>query len=238
MFLLAKNLGKRFTTPGGREIVALDSVIGHNGAGKTTLLEIIRRSILADTGVVTVDGVDIRRSDAQIVSVFQDVAVGVIPSMTALENLAFVYSRQVSYLWSIPGRQYRKRIHRYLEEANLLNRFLAFENTPVCELSGGQRQQLAIAMAMLRNPTVLLLDEFVASLDPHVRQEILVWTRNWILRNQITTVMVTHEHELAESWGDSVLELADGKVVRFGTAERKTLMESDDEVPGVAREAR
>ena len=90
-----------------------------------------------------------------------------------------------------------------------------FENTPVSELSGGQRQQLAIVMAMMRNPTVLLLDEFVASLDPKVKEEVLTWTKSWIKRKQVTTLMVTHDHKLAADWGDMILELTDGRVTRF-----------------------
>jgi sulfate transport system ATP-binding protein len=84
-------------------------------------------------------------------------------------------------------------------------------------MSGGQRQQLAIVCAMMRRPkpNLLLLDEFVASLDPTIREEILQWTKTWIRRMALTTLMVTHDHALAESWGDLVLELTDGRVTRF-----------------------
>jgi len=230
-YLTVDNLSKTFTTPGGREIHALSdvsfsieergrilSIVGHNGSGKTTLLNCIRGAFPFDHGQVIING-SLSNHGRKVVSVFQDVSIGVVPSMTALENLALVQSgRGLGFLWSLPGRRYRQSIQEFLREADLLERFETFENTPVSELSGGQRQQLAIVMAMMREPTVLLLDEFVASLDPTVKQEILTWTKAWVRRKNVTTLMVTHDHALAEAWGDMVLELTDGRVTRFAGA--------------------
>jgi putative ABC transport system ATP-binding protein len=100
----------------------------------------------------------------------------------------------------------------------LAERFVEFEHTLTSDLSGGQRQQLAIVMAMLRKPELLLLDEFVANLDPAVCADVLVWSKKYIKGKQITTVMVTHDHDLAECWGDYVLELHEGRIVRFSRA--------------------
>lgn len=231
-YLTVDNLSKTFTTPGGREIRALSdvsftvdrgrilSVVGHNGSGKTTLLNCIRGAFAFDHGQVLINGSSSSNGRKAVVSVFQDVSIGVVPSMTALENLALVQSgRGAGFLWSLPGRRYRQSIQEFLREADLLERFETFENTPVSELSGGQRQQLAIVMAMMREPTVLLLDEFVASLDPVVKQEILTWTKAWVRKKNVTTLMVTHDHALAETWGDMVLELTDGQVTRFAEAD-------------------
>ena len=230
-YLTVSNLSKTFTTPGGREVRALSdvsfsldrgrilSIVGHNGSGKTTLLNCIRRELPVDGGQIDIEELDIRAGRHSIVSVFQDVSVGVVPSMTAMENLALVQSgRSDGFLWSFPGRRYRGAIQAFLEDADLLERFKSFEHTPVSELSGGQRQQLAIVMAMMREPKVLLLDEFVASLDPTVREEVLRWTKSWARRRNVTTLMVTHDHALAEQWADFVLELTDGRVTRFSEA--------------------
>ncbi len=224
-YLIVSNLSKSFTTPGGREVRALNdvsfsleqgqilSIVGHNGSGKSTLLACIRREWSFDSGNVTTAG-------STVVSVFQDVSVGVVPSMTAYENLALVQSaRGNGFLWSIPTRHYRRDIDAFLSDAGLLKRFEAFRHTPVSDLSGGQRQYLASVMAMMREPDVLLLDEFVASLDPAVKDELLSWTRSWIRKKKVTTLMVTHDPTLAESWGDVVLELADGQMVRFSPAQ-------------------
>lgn len=230
-YLTVTNLSKSFTTPGGRVVQALCdlsfsleqgqilSVVGHNGSGKSTLLNCVRRAFPIDGGQISIDGCGNNGRAARIVSVFQDVSVGVVPSMTASENLALVQSgRGGGFLWSIPSRRYGHHIRQFLREAELLGRFEAFLSTPVAELSGGQRQQLAIVMAMMREPTVLLLDEFVGSLDPVVKGEVLKWTHTWIRKKNVTTIMVTHDHSLAESWGDWVLELTDGHLTRFSQA--------------------
>jgi putative ABC transport system ATP-binding protein len=227
-YLTVDKLSKTFTTPGGRQVHALSdvsfsldrgrilSIVGHNGSGKTTLLNCIRRAFPIDAGHIILGGSSLGNGNNTVVSVFQDVTVGVVPSMTAMENLALVQlGRGGRFLWSLPGRRYRGAIRGFLHEADLLERFKAFENTPVSELSGGQRQQLAVVMAMMREPTVLLLDEFVASLDPVVKEEVLSWTKAWIRRKSVTTLMVTHDHTLAETWGDMVLELTDGRVSRL-----------------------
>lgn len=226
-YLNVNKVSKTFTTPGGRQIRALSnvsftverghvlSIVGHNGSGKTTLLNCIRGAFPIDGGAINIKGSSHNKSNA-IVSVFQDVSIGVVPSMTALENLALVQSgRGRGFLCSLPSRRYRESIRSFLHSADLLERFEAFQSTPVSELSGGQRQQLAIVMAMMREPAILLLDEFVASLDPVVREEVLSWTKTWVRKRKVTTLMVTHDHALAETWGDMVLELTDGQVTRF-----------------------
>ena len=230
-YLTINNLSKTFTTPGGRQICALSdvsftvergrilSIVGHNGSGKTTLLNCIRGAFPFDHGEILINGSSGGNGRKAVVSVFQDVSIGVVPSMTAVENLALVQSGHGGgFLWSLPGRRYREPIREFLREADLLERFETFESTPVSELSGGQRQQLAIVMAMMREPTVLLLDEFVASLDPVVKEEVLSWTKAWVRKKNVTTLMVTHDHALAETWGDMVLELTDGRVTRIAAA--------------------
>lgn len=226
-FLEVNNLRKSFQNPSGRKVVALNgvsfsleqgeilAVVGHNGSGKTTLLDCIRRAFPWDDGNIKINGVAQSDSSIPVVSVFQDVEMGVVGSMTAMENLSLVYSGQPNYYWSFPLRKFRSSIHEFLNQAGLLDRFEAFEDTPMSDLSGGQRQQVAIVMAMMRNPSVLLLDEFVANLDPVVRDDILGWTRRWIREHRITTLMVTHDHSIAESWGDWVLELSDGESIRL-----------------------
>jgi putative ABC transport system ATP-binding protein len=196
---------------------AILCIVGHNGSGKTTLLNCVRRTYPIDSGSILIGGAPLNGRHT-VASVYQDVSIGVVPSMTAFENLSLVQSTSGNrFLWTIPARRYRSAIREFLEEADLLERFRAFENTPVSEMSGGQRQQLAIVCAMMRRPkpNLLLLDEFVASLDPTIREEILQWTKTWIRRRALTTLMVTHDHALAESWGDLVLELTDGRVTRF-----------------------
>ena len=223
-YLKINNLHKRFVTPGGRVVDAVRDVsleldrggilcvVGHNGSGKTTLLNCIRQMFLWDSGDILVNGTSITKQKINVVSVFQEVGVGVVGSMTAIENLSLVYSRERGFLNSFPKRKYNEAIHEFLMHTSLKERFDAFANTPVSELSGGQRQQVAIMMAVMRNPQILLLDEFVANLDDTIMDEILSWIRQWILEHQVTTIMVTHDRELARDWGHYVLEMCDGGV--------------------------
>jgi putative ABC transport system ATP-binding protein len=226
-YLRIHDLEKTFTTQAGRVNKALDhltlelnkggilSVIGPNGSGKTTLLNCIRNSCDYSGGIIMVNGQDIRNVTPRVVSVYQDIGEGVIGSMTALECLTLVMSENSSFLLSFPCKRYKKRLFAFLSSVGLADRFAEFEHTRVADLSGGQQQQLAIVMAMMREPELLLLDEFVANLDPKVSSEILQWTKEHIIQKGITTIMVTHNHKLAESWGDYILELNEGKNVRL-----------------------
>jgi len=230
-YLTINNLGKTFITPGGRVTQALNNVslkldkghilavIGHNGSGKTTLLNCIRNSCEYDNGEILINNLDIRMKGPRISSVYQDIDAGIVGSMTTMECLSLVMSEEPSFLFSFPCSRYKNKIYDFLLSVNLAERFSEFEQTLVADLSGGQRQQLAIVMAMMRRPELLLLDEFVANLDPKVSAEILKWTKKHIQEKQITTIMVTHDHELAELWSDYILELHDGRIARFAETE-------------------
>ena len=225
-YLEIQNLYKRFVTPGGREIPALQGVsfslergdilciLGHNGSGKTTLLNCIRNTFSYDYGSVLVTGKKTDRN-TKIVSVFQDVGLGVVGSMTPLENMSLVFSKKFPFMVSFPKKFFEKKIYDFLHKIEMYEQFKAFKDVPVSELSGGQRQQVAILMAVLRSPDILLLDEFVANLDHRIKSDILSWVKTWILSQKVTTLMVTHDRNLAESWGNWTLELSDGKVIRF-----------------------
>jgi putative ABC transport system ATP-binding protein len=231
-YLEIHNLHKRFLTPGGREINALRGVslkiergdilcvVGRNGAGKTTLLNCIREIFPWEEGNILVEGKPLADQNVNVVSVFQEVGLGVVGSMTPMENLSLVFSKHTGFMRSLPKRRFERQIRAFLEETSLRGRFDSFDNTPVSELSGGQRQQVAILMAVMRRPHLLLLDEFVANLDAKVRTDILVWMRSWIRENNVTALMVTHDIELAMSWGHWLLELSDGELIRFERIER------------------
>src|SRR4051812_32831864 len=114
-YLVVQNVSKTFTTPGGRVVHALSNlgfsleqgeilcVVGHNGSGKSTLLNCIRRAFPLDSGHIEINGARGNGCAARVVSVFQDVSIGVVPSMTAFENLALVNAgNDPSFFWSMP----------------------------------------------------------------------------------------------------------------------------------------
>jgi len=232
-YLEIQNIHKCFLTPGGREVDALRGVsleiergdilciTGNNGSGKTTLFNCLRQDFPWDEGSIMIDGKPIGNRKINVISVFQEVGLGVVGSMTPLENLSLVFSKNPRFLYSFPKRKFERKIHRFLEDTGLRERFDSFENTPVSELSGGQRQQVAIMMAVMREPHLLLLDEFVANLDPNVRTDILTWMKSWVRENEVTMLMITHDLDLAEKWGNWILELSDGESVRFERVCRK-----------------
>ena len=120
--LQVRNLHKKFVTPSGREVVALDgvsfdippgavlAVVGHNGSGKTTLLNCIRHDVQWDEGEISFAGTPLARARRRIVSVFQDVELGVVSSMTPAENLSLAFSHNRGFRWTLPERCYRADI--------------------------------------------------------------------------------------------------------------------------------
>jgi len=192
-------------------------VIGSNGAGKSTLLNVIAGTYLPDAGTIHLEGRDItwipeHRRAGWIGRVFQDPLVGTAGSMTIEENLAMAAAR---------GRRRRLRI---AVNASLRKRFqdelaklgLGLEDrldTRVRYLSGGQRQALALLMAIVQRPLLLLLDEHTAALDPRTAKKILAITEQVVREQGLTTIMVTHNLEHALSVGDRTLMMHEGECV-------------------------
>jgi putative ABC transport system ATP-binding protein len=101
-------------------------------------------------------------------------------------------------------------------------------NTPVGTLSGGQRQAVALVMATRRKPAILLLDEHIATLDPKTAQTVLELSDIIIHREQMTTIMVTHNMEVALNHGNRLIMMHSGKiVVDIGETDKKALTIND-----------
>lgn len=193
------------------------SVIGSNGAGKSTLLNVIAGTYLPDAGSIHLGERDItwmpeHRRAAWIGRIFQDPLLGTAGSMTIEENLAMAAAR---------GRRRRLRVavkederKRFRDELARLG--LGLEDrldTRVRFLSGGQRQALALVMAILQRPLLLLLDEHTAALDPRTAKQILGITEQVVREHRLTTLMVTHNLEHALSMGDRTIMMHEGECV-------------------------
>ena len=101
-------------------------------------------------------------------------------------------------------------------------------NAPVSTLSGGQRQALALIMATISRPAILLLDEHVATLDPNTAKTVLQLTDKIVRREEMTAIMVTHNMEIALHHGNRLLMMHKGRIiVDIGEADKKTLTVSD-----------
>jgi len=197
---LTKRYGRRtalrdvsFAAAAG-ELVA---VIGPNGAGKTTLLSILAGIQRAEAGEVT-------RAPREIGWVPQQPAL--YAKLSVAENL-----RLFARLERVPDPA--AAVERMLEQTGLRER----ANEEVGRLSGGNRQRVNIAIGLLAEPPVLLLDEPSASLDP--RQRARLWSFIAGLAARGTTVIFsTHDVQEAERYADRVLVLADGELLFTGTA--------------------
>ena len=193
------------------------SVIGSNGAGKTTLLNAISGNIDLDDGYIEVDGKNInnlaKHKRGEFISkVYQNPALGTAPSMTIFENLSMADNKGKMFGLSLGLNYSRKKYYM-----NLLKELdLGLENlldTEVQYLSGGQRQCLALIMATLNQPKVLLLDEHTAALDPKTSKIIMDKTEEIVEKFEIPTLMITHNLQDAIKYGNRLIMLHNGKII-------------------------
>src|SRR5262249_8191759 len=175
------------------------TIIGSNGAGKTTLVSVVAGSVVPVAGLIELHGHNISNTreherSRYVARVFQDPQVGTCANFSIEENLAMAERRGLRRGFS-PAVT-RKSRSRY---ADFLSQFgLGFESRlseKVGALSGGQRQALALLMAVMRAPDILLLDEHTAALDPKNRAMLQELTERVVREQGCTTIMVTHNME-------------------------------------------
>lgn len=208
------------------------TIIGSNGAGKSTLFNAIAGVFEPTQGRIVIDGEDVTawpeyRRAALVGRVFQQPGLGTAASMTIAENLMLALLRH---------RRMRLRtgVTRELEErfATLLHRLdLGLEqrlDTPVALLSGGQRQALAVLMASLAQPKILLLDEHTAALDPATAVKIVALTEQIVQEQKMTTLMITHNMQQALDLGDRTLMMDGGQIILDLNAGEKAAMAVQD----------
>ncbi len=207
-------------------------VIGTNGSGKSTLLNAIAGSFPVDEGKIALDGQNItrwpeHRRARMIGRVFQNPFAGTAPDMSIAENLALAARRGLprGLGWALKS----PILEEFRERIRLLNMGLEdrLEN-PIGLLSGGQRQALTLLMATWRKPTLLLLDEHTAALDPKTAEKVIHLTADIVGRDGLTTLMVTHSMDQAVHLGDRLLMLHQGRVIHdFSGVEKKRLRARD-----------
>ena len=183
------------------------SIVGPSGAGKTTLLQIIGTLDKADSGRVINDGIDTSQLSSKKLSDFRNRHIGfvfqfhqLLPEFTALENIMIP-----AYIAGTSQKAAKARAEELLRFLGLTDRAHHKPN----ELSGGEKQRVAVARALVNNPAVILADEPSGSLDTQNKQEL--HQLFFDLRNQFgqTFVIVTHDEELA-TLTDRTIHMRDG----------------------------
>jgi putative ABC transport system ATP-binding protein len=201
------------------------AVIGGNGAGKSTLLNLLGGALASDGGTIRIDNADVTRTPehvraAWVARIFQDPMTGTAASLTVEENLTLALMRQQGR----GLRPARTAARRAQFRAALSRLGLGLEDrlaTTVSTLSGGQRQALALVMATLSPPKLLLLDEHTAALDPRTSDLVMEATAAQVSSAGLTTLMVTHNMEHALRFASRIIMMDAGRLVADIGADKK-----------------
>ena len=201
------------------------TVIGGNGAGKSTMLNAVAGVFGVDSGKILIDGVDVTnlpeyKRAKYIGRVFQDPMMGTAATMQIEENLALAARRGQSR--TLRSGITRAERESYMEQLKILG--LGLENRMTAKvglLSGGQRQALTLLMATLQRPKLLLLDEHTAALDPKTAAKVLDATQRIVQKDNLTTLMITHNMRDAIAYGNRLIMMYEGHVVVDVSGEEK-----------------
>ena len=201
------------------------TVIGGNGAGKSTMLNAVAGVWGVDSGTITIGGVDVThlpeyKRAKYIGRVFQDPMMGTAATMQIEENLALAARRGKPR--TLRAGITRAEREEYMEKLKILD--LGLENRMTAKvglLSGGQRQALTLLMATLQKPKLLLLDEHTAALDPKTAAKVLEATQKIVEKDNLTTMMITHNMRDAIAYGNRLVMMYDGHIVVDVSGEEK-----------------
>lgn len=207
-------------------------VIGANGAGKSTLLNAIAGAVSTESGQIrivgeTVGSMSLRRRSELVSRVFQDPSMGVCGDLTIGENLALGLmkgTRHSPWRRALTGHRQERAMELLRDYGSTLDARLS---DAIASLSGGQRQLVALTVALARVPRLLLLDEHTSALDPEIGHIVMERTDRAIRDNQVTTIMVTHNMRQAARYGDRLLIMSQGRIVADISADEKAELGED-----------
>ena len=188
------------------------SIVGPSGAGKTTLLQIMGTLDEPDAGVVQIDGTVVSRMKEKELSAFRNKNIGfvfqfhqLLPEFTALENVMIP-----ALIAGVSSKEAHERAMKILDFMGLVDRASHKPN----ELSGGEKQRVAVARALINDPAVILADEPSGSLDTHNKEDL--HQLFFDLRDRLgqTFVIVTHDEGLAKIT-DRTVHMVDGMIKKY-----------------------
>ena len=186
------------------------SIVGASGAGKTTLLQIIGTLDTAHEGEVIINGTNIKKLSDKELSAFRNKQLGfvfqfhqLLPEFTALENVCIP-----GYIAKRNNKEVEAKAKELLTKLGLQDRFHHKPN----ELSGGEKQRVAVARALINDPKLILADEPSGSLDSENKKELHSLLRKLCDDYGLTILLVTHDNDLTKV-SDRVIEMKDGLIV-------------------------
>lgn len=210
-------------------------IVGANGSGKSTLFNIIAGTLPSNDGniLLTSEGKtqdiantnDIERTN-YIAQLFQNPKVNTIDNMTVAQNISLALMKGKT----VGLHSGEKTITHDI--VNLIHQEYNIDVAPLlhkkmCSLSGGQRQLIAFIMSTLRRPTLLLLDEPTAALDPQAATTLLTCAHRFIKDHNMTALLVTHDPQLALTLGNKLWLIRDGNLQEFDQEQKATLSPQD-----------
>lgn len=239
-----QNISKVFNRGKINEVTALNDlsvtiqkedfvvVVGANGSGKTTLLNIIAGAELSSSGKVFINNTDVTRlpeykRSRWIARVFQNPLSGTASELSILDNfrLAAIRTTQKNLVIGI-NESFKKLVKEQIATLNM-----GLENKleqAIGTLSGGQRQALTLLMSVMDTSKILLLDEPTAALDPRSAKLIMETADKLIRQYHLTAILITHNLKEAHLYGNRLIQMGEGKIVRdLPIAEKKSLQMQD-----------
>ncbi len=183
---------------------SITAVLGPSGAGKSTLLNLIAGFETLSSGNIVLQGTDHTRTppaERPVSFVFQD--NNTFSHMTARDNVAIGIS---------PSLRLTEQQTTEVDDALAKVELTSLANRKPADMSGGERQRIALARVLVRKRPILLLDEAFAALGPALRKDMLELVQNLQRQLQLTVLMVTHQPEDAKAIGDQVVFVSEGQV--------------------------
>lgn len=207
-------------------------IVGANGSGKTTLLNLIAGSVLPSSGSVNIDGDDVSKlpdyaRSRWIARVFQNPLSGTAPDLSILDNFRLAALRTKGKGLHIGiNEQFKKQVRDKIATLGM-----GLENKTgqlMGTLSGGQRQALTLLMSVMDDCKILLLDEPTAALDPRSAAKVMETADRLVADFALTSVLITHNLKDAFSYGNRIIQMDEGKIIKDLSSEKKQALRQSD----------
>ncbi|HAG82314.1 MAG TPA: bacitracin ABC transporter ATP-binding protein [Cyanobacteria bacterium UBA12227] len=219
VFLEIENIVKSYPNPEGNELVILDginltigedeyiSVIGHSGCGKSTLLKLVAGLEKPTSGMVRIEGKEIRKPGSDRMMVFQQYSL--LPWLTVAENVRLAVDEVMKKTSAVERKQL---VSEHLAMVNLT----AAANKYPDEISGGMKQRVGIARALATRPKMLLMDEPFGALDALTRRKLQKQVLDIWESHRQAVMMITHDVDEAIYMSDRIVMMTNGPKAKIG----------------------